>query len=277
MKPSAFRFTPMLISKVENPGGEYAPAVMTGVFVPFWPVTNGGGGAYHEAHRRRSPEMDRRIANHEAGHVVAGRALGQLIGGSTIEPGENYSGATWGPNSDPSSFFTSEETIATCATLSTLMPAFGEPRDEVAVELVQTHARVIELLSGTEAERQLFTTASPLEAPHDIAEARAHAALICCTPAAVETFLAYAKIEAAELIRTHCDLVEAIADALIEHHTLDTAQIDTIIADAVARDALRIEQERRAAWKQAATAAATFEANMTKPQAPMEEHHAKSN
>jgi hypothetical protein len=209
----------------------------------------------------RSPEFDRRVAIHEAGHVVVGRALGQLVSGSTIEPGANYSGATWGVGSDPSRFCTSEEILETCAALSSLMPAFGEPRDDVAVELVQTHARVIELLSGTEAERQLFTTASPLEAPHDIAEARAHAALICCTPVAVEAFLAYAKVEAAELIRTHRDLVEAIADALIEHHTLDAAQIDTTIADAVARDALRIEQERRAAWKQVATTAATFEAS----------------
>jgi hypothetical protein len=248
----------MLISKVENPGGEYAPAVMTGVFVPFWPVTNGGGGAYHEAHRRRSPEMDRRIANHEAGHVVAGRALGQLIGGSTIEPGENYSGATWGPNSDPSSFFTSEETIATCATLSTLMPAFGEPRDDVAIYLVQTHGRVIELLAGTEAERLLFTAAPPLEAPHDIAEARAHAALICCSPAAVEAFLIYASTEARELIRLHRHLVQVIADALIERRTLDGTEIDVIVADASAREALRVEQERRTALKQAATTAATF-------------------
>jgi hypothetical protein len=48
--------------------------------------------------------MDRRIAFHEAGHVVVGRALGQQIGGVTIEPGVNYSGATWGPTSDPASF-----------------------------------------------------------------------------------------------------------------------------------------------------------------------------
>jgi len=47
----------------------------------------GGGGAYFSRHRRRSPEMDRRIAFHEAGHVVVGRALGQQIGGVTIEPG----------------------------------------------------------------------------------------------------------------------------------------------------------------------------------------------
>jgi hypothetical protein len=210
---------------------------------------------------RRSPETDRRIAIHEAGHVVAGRALGQLVGGVTIEPGENYSGATWGPNSDPSSFFTSEETIATCAALSSLMPAFGEPRDDAAVELVQTHARVIELLAGTEAERLLYPDEPPLNAPHDVAEARAHAALICCSPAAVGAFLAYAKIEASELIRLHRHLVQAIAAALIERRTLDGIAIDIIIADTSAREALRIERERRAAWSRSIEYAATFEAS----------------
>jgi hypothetical protein len=253
-------------------GGGHALAAMAGSFFPFKPVTNGGGGAYHEAHRRRSPELDRRIANHESGHVVAARALGQLVGGCTIEPGENYSGATWGPNSDPSSFFTSEETIATCAALSSLMPAFGEPRDDIAVELVQTHARVIELLAGTEAERELYP-APPLDAPHDVAEAKAHAILICCS-AAVEAFIAYARVEAAELIREHRHLVQAIADALIERRTLDGTEIDVIVVDASAREALRVERERRTTSKQAATTAAIFESNMTKPQAPMEEHHA---
>jgi hypothetical protein len=138
------------------------------------------------------------------------------------------------------------------------MPAFGVPRDDVAVELVQTHARVIELLAGTEAERQLFTAAPPLEAPHDIAEARAHAALVCCSPAAVEVFLTYAEIEASELIRLHRHLVQAVADALIERRTLDGTEIDIIISDASAREALRIERERRAALSRAVANAGAF-------------------
>ena len=185
---------------------------------------------------RRSPETDRRIAIHEAGHVVAGRALGQLVGGVTIEPGPGYSGATWGPDSDPSRFCSSEEIIETCVTLATLMPAFGEPRDDLAVDLIHTHARVVELLAGTEAERQLFTDAPPLEAPHDVAEAGAHAALICCSHVAGRAFLAYAKIEASELIRLHRHRVQAVADALVERRTLDGAEIDAVIADASARE-----------------------------------------
>ena len=250
--------TSISINEVKSSGD--APAAMTGGFHSFEPVGDGGGGAYHDAHRRRSPEMDRRIAIHEAGHTVVGRARGQLVGGTTIEPGENYSGATWGINSDPSSFFTSEEIIETCAALSTLMPAFGEPRDDVAIELVQTHARVIELLAGTESERQLYPDAPPLDAPHDIAEARAHTGLICCSSAAVETFLVYARTEAGELIRLHRHLVQAVAHALIERRTLDASQIDTIIADAVAREALSAEQEHRAAFGRAVASAGHFEA-----------------
>jgi hypothetical protein len=253
--------TVISIDEVKS-GDEYALAAMTGSFFPFEPVINGGGGAYHEAHRRRSPELDRRIAIHEAGHTVVARALGQPIGGTTIDPGDNYSGATWGrPDSDPSRFCTSEEIIETCIGLASLMPAFGEARDDVARDLVHTHLCVLELLAGTEAERQLFTTASPLEAPHDIAEARAHAALICCSPAAVEAFLIYARTEARELIRLHRHLVQVIADALIERRTMDGTEIDVIVADASAREALRVEQERRTTSKQAATTAATFEAS----------------
>ena len=239
-------------------GDEDALAAMTGGFHPFTPVVpSGGGQRLLFGVDRRSPEMDYRIAIHEAGHVTVGRALGQLIGGTTIEPGENYSGATWGINSDPSSFFSSEETIATCAALSSLMPAFGEPRDDVAVELVQTHGRVIELLAGTESERQLYP-APPLNAPHDIAEARANASLICCSPAAVEAFIAYARVEAAELIRVHRPAVLAIANALVAHRTLNGVQIDAIIADAASRQALLLEHQRRAMVGRAVTAAASF-------------------
>jgi hypothetical protein len=141
------------------------------------------------------------------------------------------------------------------------MPAFGEPRDDLAVDLIHTHARVVELLAGTEAERQLFTDAPPLEAPHDVAEARAHAALICCSHAAGDAFLNYARVEAAELIRLHRHLVQAIAAALIERRTLDGIAIDIIIADTSAREALRIERERRTAWSRSIEHAATFEAS----------------
>ena len=141
------------------------------------------------------------------------------------------------------------------------MPAFGEPRDDIAVELIQTHARVIELLAGTEAERLLYPDEPPLNAPHDVAEARAHAALICCSHAAGDAFLNYARVEAAELIRLHRHLVQAIADALIERRTLNGAAIDIIIADTSAREALRIERERRAAWSRSIEYAATFEAS----------------
>jgi len=58
-------------------------------------------------------------------------------------------------------------------------------------------------------------------------------------------FAAACKAEAAALITDHLGAVKAIADALVEHGELAGAEVDDIIAAALAREGLAEEQMRR--------------------------------
>ncbi len=206
----------------------------------------------------RTPEMDRRVAIHEAGHVLAGRALGSPIAGCTIVPGDNYSGLTWGPDGNPSKFDDADEHSFLFARLMPLMPSIGEARVDVAEMITHAQGRVIELVAGTEAERVFYADAPPLEAPNDRYEAQAFASLICCSPAAVDEFLAYARREAVVLIEEHRGALSMLVDALIERRKLNGAEIDQIIADALAREDLAAERSRRIAWAATLASAAQF-------------------
>jgi hypothetical protein len=206
----------------------------------------------------RTPEMDRRVAIHESGHVLVGRALGSPVAGCTIVPGDNYSGLTWGPDGGPSKFGDADETSSLFARITPLMPSIGEARVDVAEMITHAHARVIELVAGTEAERVLYTEAPPLEAPHDRYEAQAFAILICCSPAAVDDFVAYARREAAALIEEHRGALSMLADALVERRKLNGVEIDQIIADALAREDLAAEQSRRIDWAKTLANSAAF-------------------
>jgi hypothetical protein len=55
------------------------------------------------------------------------------------------------------------------------------------------------------------------------------------------------------LIEEHRHVALALAQALIDHpeRTLNAAEIDAVIAQTLARQALAAEQGRRAAWRQA--------------------------
>jgi hypothetical protein len=196
---------------------------------------------------RRTPQMNYRIAVHEGGHVIVARAIGAPVAGCTIVPGKNYSGLTWGPTGDPSKYGSTDEVSNLCSRLAPLMPQCGESRANVAEIIVHAHGRCVELLAGTEAERLLIPDKPPLDAIHDQQEAGAFAGIICRTPAAIDDFLAYARREAASLIEAHRSAVLALADRLVEKRTLN-AEIDEIIASAVAADELNRERARRAEW-----------------------------
>jgi hypothetical protein len=222
----------MLISKVENPGAEDTLAAMTGVFHPFAPVPSDGGGV--SMHRRRSPEMDRRISIHEAGHAAVGRLLKMPVAGSTINPVGGFCGLTWASGDLDAT--APSATVDLCGQLSSLMPGIGESRDDLAVEILHTQHQILELVAGSLAEAMLCPATPPLPgAEHDQIEARALAGLICRSVSSVDAYLEFCRVEVGALIESHRDIVQAVAAALIERRTLDGAQIDAIISDAVVR------------------------------------------
>jgi hypothetical protein len=189
----------------------------------------------------RSELDDWRIALHEAGHVVVGRALGEEVGGVTIVPGPDFGGLTWGPKGNSSRLSSLDEKPDICAKITALMPAFGEPRVNAAEIFTYCHVRVVDLCAGTAAETILHPACAPWIAHSDIREARKIASMICTSEAAIDAYLGFGLVEAKALIEQHRAAVLAIAEALMVHRTLDAEQIDTIIATAP-------ELARRADW-----------------------------
>jgi hypothetical protein len=203
--------------------------------------------------RNRSELDDWRTALHEGGHTVVGRALGAEIGGCTIIEGPDYGGLTWGPTGNSSRLSSVDEKPDICAQIAASMPGFGEPRENAAEVFTFCHVRVVDLCAGTAAETILHPACAPWVAHSDIREARKIASMVCTSESAVDAYLAFGLAEAKALIIEHRAAVWAIAEALMDHRTLDAEQIDNIIASAPAL-------ARRAEWARVIENAASFTA-----------------
>jgi hypothetical protein len=199
----------------------------------------------------RSELDDWRTSLHEGGHCVVGRVTGQDVAGCTIVPGDGFGGLTWGPLFDRSMLSNDDKEVPDlCEAIAGLMPGPGEPRVNAAEVYAFVHARVIDLCAGTAAETLLHPDYPPWVAHSDIRQARSLASIICTSENAIDAYLKFASEEAKALITTHRAAVLAIAEALMIHRTLDSTQIDNIIAQAMARETMRIEIERRTKWRQ---------------------------
>ena len=190
----------------------------------------------------RSELDDWRIALHESGHVVVGRALGEEVGGCTIEPGPDYGGLTWGPLGNSSRLSSTDEVPDLCEKLAGVMPGDGEPRSAAAEIFAHIHVRVVDLCAGTASETLLHPDCEPWVAHSDIRQARALASMICSSESAIDAYPMFGLAEAKALIVRHRAAVLAIARALMAHRTLNATQIHEIIA-------LAPERARRADWK----------------------------
>jgi hypothetical protein len=200
---------------------------------------------------------DARIARHEAAHLTVGRALGAKFGGATIEESLDlgFSGLCWGPEFQ--SRFTGEAS-SVIEQLDELMPSDGDARDGAAEIYQHVFTRVVELTAGSEAEKLHFGDA--WAASDDRKQERQLAQLIFSTPQSAEAFIAACALEARAVLRRHADVVEALAAALVEHRTLDGAQIDNIISRTVAARQLAQEHERRRIWRNVVASAGSFKA-----------------
>jgi hypothetical protein len=193
----------------------------------------------------RSVVDDWRVALHESGHVVVGRALGEEVAGVTIVPSGNYSGLTWGPKYVRSEFDGTAAADAVvpdiCGKIAASMPGPGEPRINAAEAFAHVHVRVVDLCAGTAAETLLHPDDAPWIAHSDIRQARALASIICTSEAAIDAYLLFGLAEAKALILQHRAAVLAIAETLMIERTLNAEQIDAIISAAP-------ERARRADW-----------------------------
>jgi hypothetical protein len=182
--------------------------------------------------------------------------LGHEVGGVTIVPGADYGGLTWGPLFDRSMLSTDNEVVPDlCAMIAASMPGFGEPRVNAAEVFSHCHTRVVDLCAGTAAETILHPNCPPWVAHSDIREARKTASMICTGEAAIDCYLAFGLAEAKALVIEHRAAVWAIAESLMVHRTLDSTQIDDIIAAAP-------ERARRAEWARVLENATEFVAEL---------------
>jgi len=164
--------------------------------------------------------FDRKISIHEAGHAVASFIL-LTCAGATIEYVDGHYGRVW--SNDAALEPDSESVESICAALAPLMPGALDS------ELEQAHCHCIEYLAGITAE-ELFCSEPPLaNTTHDIDAARAVAALIVGEISHVDAYIKFTARETRALLIAHAAKVLAVASALVEHRTINRAQIASIM------------------------------------------------
>jgi hypothetical protein len=220
----------------------------------------GGPDEYDEllAALGRTEEQDERIAVHEAGHIVVARLLGHPLGGATVDPGPGYEGRVWGEGHTEA--FTSGrggDASHVREALAPLMPKPGEDRSSVADVFGSVYDQCIELMAGRAAERMLLE-GEPVTPVDDLRQARELAMLICSSEEAIETFIAHCDVAAWDLLLPYGDVVMTLSIVLRIKRTLDSGEIDKIIADLQAQKALAVERGRRKRWQAIIENAAAF-------------------
>jgi hypothetical protein len=101
----------------------------------------------------------------------------------------------------------------------------------------------------------LHPACAPLIAHSDVREARKIASMVCISDAAIDAYLGFGLAEVKALIEQHRAAVWAIAEALMIQRTLNSEQIDNIIASAP-------ERARRIEWNGVLASAAEFTAGL---------------
>lgn len=207
----------------------------------------------------RTEEQDQRVAVHEAGHAVAARLLGHLLGGATVDPGPGYEGRVWGERHAEAFAEGRGDAADLREAIAPLMPNVGEDHSAVADIFGSVYTQVIELLAGRAAERMLLD-GEPAHPVDDLRQARELALLFCKSEEAIETFIEHCGVAAWDLLSAHGDTVIALAVVLRIKRSLNGVEIDQVIWDLETRKALAIEQHRRADWRKSEVAADRFRA-----------------
>jgi hypothetical protein len=104
--------------------------------------------------------------------------------------------------------------------------------------------------------------APPQYMASDLLSANAITGIVCSAPASIAAFVEHCYQEAQAIIEQTKPVVLALARALIEHpeRTLNSAEIDLVIMQALTSEAAPVEHTRRADWARVQINAAEFAA-----------------
>jgi hypothetical protein len=212
----------------------------------------------------RSPAEDRRIASHEAGHIVIARSIDAPVALATIEGGRDYDGIVWGTVAmakDATSLEVSRRAVEKrCAQLAGIMPDLGESKTCVANVIALALDGIIELVAGFEAEEIIVGgAAKAATASGDYQTAWHLGQMICGSASSVPFLIDFARSEARSILLRQKPVLEAVTDALLEHRTLDGDRLDQVIASALVRESADAESVRRTVWAGVLARAAEFE------------------
>jgi len=228
---------------------------VSGGEAPFPPSLRDAAGGHHSL----VVPAGLAVAFHEASHALVGRYLGFEIGIATIVPSKHFGGTVRGPGCDldatPADMIADARTR--CEEALALMPHRGESREDFGIWSVHATSRCIELMAGKEGER-LSGFDYEGGCATDMALARAYAATVVYTDGAIGAFLKFCSIEAKAILRKHRTALNAVANGLLEHKTLNGQQIDELIFQAESADELEAEVRRRRAMVKAAKHASFF-------------------
>ena len=184
--------------------------------------------------------------------------LGHEVGGVTVNPANGYEGFCWGVGHTQAFINGRGDASDVREVLAPLMPKPGEDRSSVSDVFGNVHAKCIELMAGRAAERMLLEGES-VKPVDDLRQARELAMLICSSEEAIETFIAHCDVAARDLLLPYGDVVMTLSIVLRIKRTLDSDEIDKIIADLQARKALAVERGRRKRWQRVIENAAAFD------------------
>lgn len=194
----------------------------------------------------RSPEADRRIAIHEAGHALCARLLGHAVAGVTVTPDEarGSEGLCWGISHAEAFAEDRGDASNVREALAPAMPQAGEDRSSVSDVFASIYDLCIELMAGHAAER-LLLDGEPARPIDDLRQTRELALLFCKSEDAIATFIEHCEIAARDLLMPYADVLMVLSTVLRMKRTLDGAEIDKIILDVETRKALAAEHRRR--------------------------------
>jgi hypothetical protein len=191
--------------------------------------------------------------------MLCHRYCGLELGGATLVKGPSYDGLVWGPESvcalrGKAAFDADDAPPAILAAqiahvISSDLPGPGEPRDVSVFFDVQ--AQIICQMGGGAAEAAIFGDRPLRSAASDLASALALAQIVCRNEESRSSFIEHCYQEALAIIEENKPVVLALAQALIDHpqRTLNAAEIDAVISQTLAREALAAEHARRAVWR----------------------------